>query len=646
MRVKAAYQKWLIRAAILGMGMVLCLGIFAGAAFAQTITTDSSFESFDIFSPLVINMDANAASAPTEAFVEAEFADIGTGIDEQTGSIAVADAEVSECVKTKQDNKGHIKCKVKNLKHGEHEVKASVKDKAGNQSEKKGNLKVSDLVAPVIDNIEADAEKVTVYFHDPLPSSGIASISVTVDGQELHCYVCERHHNGMGPYLGDGHSDHGDGTGTGHYVDDNHLVIDNNVFPPPDDGSGSGTWTSDFSCSNLPGLSCGPHEVVVTITDNAGNTTTQSTVFQVGDCAPPETSDDAPAGWQNTDVTVSLTCTDSGSGCASTTYEVDGGATQTGNSVSLTTDGIHTITYRSTDNAGNVEDTKTATVMIDKTPPEITTSGNDTVEATGSDGAVVSYTAGASDATSGLASLNCTPASGSTFPIYPVGTTTVSCTAVDVAGNTSISTFDITVEDTTAPVVTYVDPVGTIYNNDPPTITGTALDAVGVASASVSIDGGTAISCTVDGLGNISCPTTTAPGYGWHTAVITATDAAGNAGTATGVFCNSSGRPNLTLYKVKGPYVVSGDPYRWVRVDYRMDNSGPDAYNVRMLSMLANNGIYLTNPLPLPLALGDIAPGGSVSFTVNYYWPVGVGSYKFTNTACAEDQCFTEYFYP
>ena len=93
MRVKAAYPKWLIRATILGMGMVLCMGIFAGAAFAQTITTDtdSSFENFDIssplvinmdvFSPLVINMDADAASVPTEAYVEAEFADIGTGID-------------------------------------------------------------------------------------------------------------------------------------------------------------------------------------------------------------------------------------------------------------------------------------------------------------------------------------------------------------------------------------------------------------------------------------------------------------------------------------------------------------------------------------------------------------------------------------
>ena len=44
--------------------------------------------------------------------------------------------------------------------------------------------------------------------------------------------------------------------------------------------------------------------------------------------------------------------------------------------------------------------------------------------------------------------MTCVPASGSTFPL---GVTTVTCTATDVDGNTSSASFNVTVRDTTAP---------------------------------------------------------------------------------------------------------------------------------------------------------------------------------------------------
>ena len=47
--------------------------------------------------------------------------------------------------------------------------------------------------------------------------------------------------------------------------------------------------------------------------------------------------------------------------------------------------------------------------------------------------------------------VTCTPASGSTFPL---GATTVSCSATDKAGNTATGTFAVTVQDKTPPVVT------------------------------------------------------------------------------------------------------------------------------------------------------------------------------------------------
>ena len=62
-------------------------------------------------------------------------------------------------------------------------------------------------------------------------------------------------------------------------------------------------------------------------------------------------------------------------GLAATTWELDGGATQTGTSVLVAApsdhsgDGARTITYRSTDAAGNREADRTATVLVDTLAP-------------------------------------------------------------------------------------------------------------------------------------------------------------------------------------------------------------------------------------------------------------------------------------
>jgi hypothetical protein len=89
----------------------------------------------------------------------------------------------------------------------------------------------------------------------------------------------------------------------------------------------------------------------------------------------------------------------------------------------------------------------------DTTPPALTLPSNMVVEATGSTGAVVTYNASASDIVDGNVGVVCTPASGSLFPI---ATTTVSCTATDSHNNSSSGAFTVTVQDTTAPVVTSI----------------------------------------------------------------------------------------------------------------------------------------------------------------------------------------------
>ncbi len=75
--------------------------------------------------------------------------------------------------------------------------------------------------------------------------------------------------------------------------------------------------------------------------------------------------------------------------------------------------------------------------QFDSTPPD------QTVEATGPDGAIVTFTVPtATDNLDGSVPVTCVPASGSTFP---VGTTTVDCTATDSAGNVGRVQFRVTV---------------------------------------------------------------------------------------------------------------------------------------------------------------------------------------------------------
>lgn len=80
--------------------------------------------------------------------------------------------------------------------------------------------------------------------------------------------------------------------------------------------------------------------------------------------------------------------------------------------------------------------------------PTLTLPSVSPVEATGPAGAVVSFTATASDVEDGAIAITCTPASHSTFPL---GVTAVTCYAVDSAGARTDDSFNVRVRDTTPP---------------------------------------------------------------------------------------------------------------------------------------------------------------------------------------------------
>jgi len=108
-------------------------------------------------------------------------------------------------------------------------------------------------------------------------------------------------------------------------------------------------------------------------------------VFAIADTIPPvSTTSLSPApnsfGWSQTNVTVQLGATDKpGSDVKQIQYSLAGAQTGTATivngssaSVAITTEGITTLTYFATDNAGNSEVPKSVTVRIDRTAPSIT----------------------------------------------------------------------------------------------------------------------------------------------------------------------------------------------------------------------------------------------------------------------------------
>ena len=135
--------------------------------------------------------------------------------------------------------------------------------------------------------------------------------------------------------------------------------------------------------------------------------------------------------------------------------ESDTAALESGDTFPL---GTTTITCTVTDANGVQSEPQSFTITVeDTTAPVLTVPADQTVEATSADGAVVEYDAPTATDFFTPVTINCesdTAAleSGDTFPL---GTTTITCTVTDANGvQSEPQSFTITVEDTTAPVLT------------------------------------------------------------------------------------------------------------------------------------------------------------------------------------------------
>jgi hypothetical protein len=114
------------------------------------------------------------------------------------------------------------------------------------------------------------------------------------------------------------------------------------------------------------------HVCAIDVDGNPGPTSTRQVIV---DTTPPVTTDNAPAGWQNHPVTVTLTPSDSGSGMvggqAGTWYSLDGGPYTAGTSATVG-NGAHTLAYFSRDAVGNLETAHTVALKVDTRGPRTT----------------------------------------------------------------------------------------------------------------------------------------------------------------------------------------------------------------------------------------------------------------------------------
>lgn len=176
------------------------------------------------------------------------------------------------------------------------------------------------------------------------------------------------------------------------FIDVMDLAITSSNFGRIWDGTGSPPQTPTLS------------DIPVTLQD--------SSVTPVPDTTPPTTTiylQGTPGSppWYISDVVVTLTANDPGSGIAQTDYSFDGVTWITyTNPFDVTAEGTTTIYYNSTDNTGNTEPTKSETVYVDKNGPLITISSPTAQSYPQSGTLTINFNA--VDTTSGVASVTAT----------------------------------------------------------------------------------------------------------------------------------------------------------------------------------------------------------------------------------------------
>ena len=291
------------------------------------------------------------------------------------------------------------------------------------------------------------------------------------------------------------------------------------------------------SCTiNLPP---GSGTATYTMTASPSNTTSSGSTAWMYDPEPPVpglnvTGTSGTNGWYISPVTVSAAATDpsTGSGQASgpagASISVDGGAEQ---SSATLNEGVHSVIASAIDNAGNTATAAAVAIKVDTTTPLINVSLAGTPGANGWYISDTQISATATDATSGINTIEVT-VDGGAWTIYstPVtltdGQHTLQFRATDNAGNVTTTAPQQVQVDSTPPVIS-PSITGTMGSNNwyisDVQVGATATDASsGIDTLEVAVDGGVWAAYTAP------IPFIT----GRHSLQFRATDKAGNSSQA------------------------------------------------------------------------------------------------------------------
>lgn len=285
------------------------------------------------------------------------------------------------------------------------------------------------------------------------------------------------------------------------------------------DGSPMAKYTTPLSIS-----SDGAHELDYYAVDKSGNVETTRAIDVKVDTVKPTTGialtgTAGTSGWYISGVQVKLTATDDTSGIALTEYKVDDGSwTPYPAEFTFSTEGAHTLWYRSTDSAGNAGEPQAAMVRIDGSVPAVTSSISGTEGSNGWYTTSVTVSLSTSDPTSGIGNTEYKIDDGdwqaymAPFTIGE-GEHTLAYKCVDNAGNAFTSGPVPIKIDSTAPVLTadVPDPNVNGWHNAAVRISFIATDATsGVATVTPEVtistegEGQSATGTATDAAGNIA----------------------------------------------------------------------------------------------------------------------------------------------
>ena len=234
------------------------------------------------------------------------------------------------------------------------------------------------------------------------------------------------------------------------------------------DGSGSSdpdgdplmyewTWGSESEIGVNPSITLPLGTTTVTLVVNDGtddsppdqvNITVQDTTPPVLTCPANVTVEQEAR--DGTEVEIEVTATDI----------CDADVEITSNELSVYPLGETVVTFKATDDSGNISTAKTVVKVEDTTPPDLTVPADITVEQEDLDGTVVEFVVTATDICDAAPTVECDAVSGEVFPL---GITTVTSTATDASGNSAEVAFNIIIEDTIPPeILMYPLPLDTV----------------------------------------------------------------------------------------------------------------------------------------------------------------------------------------